>query len=1086
MGGSVTEGDYQLVPNEVLCSPTTSYEVLEFLGKGTFGQVVKCWRHGSNDVVAVKILKNQPSYARQGQIEVSILLRLRQENAGLFNIVCAHECFRHRGHACLVFEMLGLNLYDFLKENHFQPIALRYIRPIAQQVLMALLKLRDVGLIHADLKPENIMLVDPVRMPYKVKVIDFGSASYASQAVCSTYLQSRYYRAPEILLGLPYSESIDMWSLGCVLAELYLGWPLYPGASEYDQLRYITDTQGLVPDRLLNVAVKTHRFYNRLGFDCMGQNVWRLKTPEEHNADAEVQSKEARKYIMTSLDGLTQLNASCSPDHMEQKADLCDRFEFVGMLKRMLELSSEQRITPRDALTHSFLLLTHLTEFTRTQLVAESLQAMEMCQSLVAPPTLTSAGSLDLYDINQNLLPALPVGGNSGGGGGGILAGSLPSSVPVSLAFNNHLNGLIGQIVANGSTGAGQLAAAQTSFIPYPPAACLPTAPHHHVMPHPGAAAAGSMEYIIRPAAAPPPPMYITSLVLTPVTGLQGMVSKPTFSLQLDNKSSLVPTLVSNAPLQLINSNSMTSWPMPHHQVVAQQPVLMQPLQQPPSIPGPHCHLGPQCHIGPHNQVGAQCFPGPQCLPGLQCHCQTGPQCHMGPQGLAGLHCQAGLQGNMGQPRQAGPQCHMGPQGHPEDAVNIGGNAAVVFSDQWRRSLIMDSGSLGHLVQPCVATLPVAEQQQQMMVCTPAATAQRCPAPVHRPQQQQQRGGCGAAQNSAHSAQPRNASHQTMSAADGPKKHCGRQRFQKESTVCQQLSPLKKRIRETATPVHHSDRAPSGSGHQVSNERPRNGSGQAGSDVVGKRLASSQERLEITSTEIVSDKENTETTAPHFATATPQSIPAASDGGPQEHPQGIPTVISPRPADVPPRSPSLLNQSVGSLSLGSRRGSLQGGGTMLGAPCPPMPPRRHPSSGSINRESSAARHQVTRRSALVPPTWHVNSADRDTVMQHVGNSPHCSNDRFPVTLTASSPRRFPPFSPSVAVISPHPSPRRFEAPPAALYGCGFSARAALMPHHQRYPSLPSPSLLITPAGAVMHGNFYPSSPVKNYQFLYRF
>ena len=109
-------------------------QVMEFLGKGTFGQVVKCWRHNTNDVVAVKILKNHPSYARQGQIEVAILLRLQQENAGAFNVVWAYEFFRHRGHSCLVFEMLGQNLYDFLKENRFQPLSLRFIRPVARQV----------------------------------------------------------------------------------------------------------------------------------------------------------------------------------------------------------------------------------------------------------------------------------------------------------------------------------------------------------------------------------------------------------------------------------------------------------------------------------------------------------------------------------------------------------------------------------------------------------------------------------------------------------------------------------------------------------------------------------------------------------------------------------------------------------------------------------------------------------------------------------------------------------------------------------------------------------------------------------------
>jgi homeodomain interacting protein kinase len=217
------EGDYQLVLHEIFYSMTNSYEVLEFLGRGTFGQVVKCWNKRTNEIVAIKILKNHPSYARQGQIEVGILSRLGQENADEYNLVRAYEVFQHKSHTCLVFEMLEQNLYDFLKQNKFSPLPLKCIRPVVQQVLFALSKLKKLGLIHADLKPENIMLVDPVRQPYKVKVIDFGSASHVSKAVQSTYLQSRYYRAPEILLGLPFCESIDIWSLGCVMAELFLG-----------------------------------------------------------------------------------------------------------------------------------------------------------------------------------------------------------------------------------------------------------------------------------------------------------------------------------------------------------------------------------------------------------------------------------------------------------------------------------------------------------------------------------------------------------------------------------------------------------------------------------------------------------------------------------------------------------------------------------------------------------------------------------------------------------------------------------------------------------------------------------------------
>ena len=71
-------------------------------------------------------------------------------------------------------------------------------------------------------------------------------------------------RAPEVILGLSYTEAIDMWSLGCVLAELFLGWPLYPGASEYDQIRYIVQTQGIPSDKLLKKANKTRQFFEQL------------------------------------------------------------------------------------------------------------------------------------------------------------------------------------------------------------------------------------------------------------------------------------------------------------------------------------------------------------------------------------------------------------------------------------------------------------------------------------------------------------------------------------------------------------------------------------------------------------------------------------------------------------------------------------------------------------------------------------------------------------------------------------------------------------------------------------------------------
>ncbi|EJD76659.1 CMGC/DYRK/HIPK protein kinase, variant [Loa loa] len=374
-----TEGEYQLIKNEVLVSPyRNQYEVLEFLGKGTFGQVVKAWKKGTNEIVAIKILKKHPSYARQGQIEVSILSRLSNENAEEFNFVRAYECFQHKHHTCLVFEMLEQNLYDFLKQNKFNPLPLSSIRPIVQQVLTALLKLKHLGLIHADLKPENIMLVDPSNQPFRVKVIDFGSASHRSKAVTNTYLQSRYYRAPEIILGLPFREAIDMWSLGCVIAELYLGWPLYPGSSEFDQIRYIVQTQGPPPLQMLSTAAKTHRFFKQIHDNGVAP-YWRLKTPEEHEQETSSKSKETRKYVFNNLDDVSQVNIPTDLDDVDKECEQLDRADFVNILKKMLSIDQDKRITPAEGLQHPFVTMGHVFVYGPTKYNQIAHQRMEVC-----------------------------------------------------------------------------------------------------------------------------------------------------------------------------------------------------------------------------------------------------------------------------------------------------------------------------------------------------------------------------------------------------------------------------------------------------------------------------------------------------------------------------------------------------------------------------------------------------------------------------------------------------------------------------------------------------------------------------------
>lgn len=376
MHASAFGADYPFVLHETLRSSFDQYEVLEYLGRGTFSQVVKCRKKSTNQTVAVKIFKNHPSCSHQGRVEVTILHRLAQGSADKrFHFVRPFDCFLHKSHTCLVIEMLALSLHDFLKQNRFSPLPLMCIRPVLMQVLMALLELKRLGIIHADLKPQNIMLVDPERQPFRVKIIDFGCSSFASAAIGATYVQSRYYRAPEVILGLPFNEAIDMWSLGCAMAELFLAWPLYPGSSEYDQIRCIIHTQGQPEQHVLDAATKTPLFFCR-EYES-GYPYWRLKSPQEHEAETGIRSKEWRKFVLNSLDDLAHVNVPHDLEDIELLAEQADRRAFVHLLKHILSVEPEHRIDPGDALNHCFFNFGHLVNYLQCENVRASVKLME-------------------------------------------------------------------------------------------------------------------------------------------------------------------------------------------------------------------------------------------------------------------------------------------------------------------------------------------------------------------------------------------------------------------------------------------------------------------------------------------------------------------------------------------------------------------------------------------------------------------------------------------------------------------------------------------------------------------------------------
>jgi len=246
------------------------YQILSPLGKGSFGQVVKCLDHKTQDTVAIKIVRNKRRFQAQAMIEIKILRQLRDNDPQQQS--CAihlKDNFFFRNHHCIVFPLLSLNLYEYMKSTNFEPLPISTIRSIAVQVLRCLRYLREQRIVHCDMKPENIMLFP--NSNNKILVIDFGSACFEDERVY-TYIQSRFYRAPEVIFGLPYSFPIDMWSFGCILAELFTSYPLFPGENEMDQMACIMEIKGLPPANLLSSAPRAKMFFEPDGQPYIVEN----------------------------------------------------------------------------------------------------------------------------------------------------------------------------------------------------------------------------------------------------------------------------------------------------------------------------------------------------------------------------------------------------------------------------------------------------------------------------------------------------------------------------------------------------------------------------------------------------------------------------------------------------------------------------------------------------------------------------------------------------------------------------------------------------------------------------------------------
>ncbi|KAG7389145.1 hypothetical protein PHYBOEH_007560 [Phytophthora boehmeriae] len=302
------------------------YKVEMAIGEAVFSRTYKCIDINTDQAVCLKIIKNNKEYFDQGVDEIRVLEYIGQNcKVDQRHLVRLLDSFYFREHLIIVTELLRDNLYEFSRLlsqrgviNYF---SIPRLKKITIEVLEALDTLHALGLVHCDLKPENILIQN--FSSCTIKVIDFGSACFVTDELTS-YVQSRSYRAPEVILGLLYDQKIDLWSLGCVIAEMFTGEVLFRNDSEQTLLARIMTTIGPIPASLLA-------------------------------AREELQSQLIDTGLFTvDHAGNGVLAAQLHLPSLEEAVPTKD-VEFLDFLRALLQIDPTLRLSARQALAHPWL-----------------------------------------------------------------------------------------------------------------------------------------------------------------------------------------------------------------------------------------------------------------------------------------------------------------------------------------------------------------------------------------------------------------------------------------------------------------------------------------------------------------------------------------------------------------------------------------------------------------------------------------------------------------------------------------------------------------------------------------------------------
>ncbi|KAI9704332.1 MAG: U4/U6 small nuclear ribonucleoprotein prp4 [Candelina mexicana] len=332
------DGYYRVILGELLDS---RYHVQTNLGKGMFSSVVRATDSKTRKLVAIKLIRNNETMKKAGMKEIAILQTLMQaDQDDKKHMIRLERYFEHKGHLCMVFENLSINLREVLKKfGRDVGINLRAVRAYAQQMFLGLSLLRKCNILHADLKPDNVLVNETRNV---LKICDLGSASDASDNEITPYLVSRFYRAPEIILGTPYDFAIDVWSIGCTLFELYTGKILFTGRTNNQMLRSIMECRGKFSHKMLRRAQ-----FAGLHFD----DLLNFRSVEKDKLTGK-DVLRILNYTKPTRDLKTRLTATAKGMNDVEMKELN---LFADFLDRCLNLNPEKRCTPAEALKHPFI-----------------------------------------------------------------------------------------------------------------------------------------------------------------------------------------------------------------------------------------------------------------------------------------------------------------------------------------------------------------------------------------------------------------------------------------------------------------------------------------------------------------------------------------------------------------------------------------------------------------------------------------------------------------------------------------------------------------------------------------------------------